>query len=226
MKKNKGLIASIIILLVFGAFFGCFSIITFNQSLTVKKYYTKAEATITQVNHYDEIIYVSFDAESGRVVNAPLKDYDSSWQLGKKLSIRYNPHNVYDIHVESSLNTLPIIMGSLAILFLGVSLGCIIGIRVNNKKINWLKENGQKIYAKITDVSQKTSGIMYNGNVPYTVECAYKLSGQVVFFKQNYPKLDSFNIFNKLVAIYYDPNNLKKYFIDIDDMHDDYSNEN
>lgn len=226
MKKNKGLIIPIVILIVFGLFFCCFSLITYNQSLTVKKYYTKAEATITQVNYYDEIIYVSFDTESEHITNAPLKEYDSSWQLGQKLNIRYNPRNVYDIHVESSLNSLPIIMGGIAILFLGVSLGCIIGIRVNNKKINWLKENGQKIYAKITDVSQKINGAMYNGNVPYTVECAYNISGQVVFFKQKFSKLDSFNIFNKLVAVYYDPSNLKKYYIDIDDIHDDYSNEN
>lgn len=221
MRRNKGLIALIAILTIFGVVCGCFSLVALNQSLTIKQYYTKTEATITQINNYDEIIYVSFDTEDTHVANAQLNEYSSSWHLGQKLTIRYNPQNVYDIHVENSLNAVPIVLGGFAILFLGSSLGCIIGMMLKNKKINWLKQNGQKIYAKVTDVSQKTGGVMYNSNYPYTVECAYKLSGQVVFFKQNYPKLKDFNMFNKLVAIYYDPNNLNKYFIDINDTFDE-----
>lgn len=214
MKKTRSvLIALIVIFALITLFFGAMSIVSWVHYKKITSNYILTEATIVEITP-DEDVYVTFEVDSS-LKQVKLSDYSSSWKVGKKLKVYYNPDNYNDATSTEFLIDGPAIMTGLSGFF-GVSTLIFVFVGVSkNKKIKWLMENGCKVYAEVFNISTNFN-ITINYQHPIIIECQH--AGNL--FKTTSYKLEDANLFNKKIAVYYNPENPKQYFINLDDIVD------
>ncbi len=188
------------------------SILGLNRSLTIKNNYVLVESTITRITE-DEDVYVSFSVNEENY-EMRLNEYVSWWKEGQKIKIYYNPTTLNDAYTESFLYIFPSITSVFAVILLIVDSVILISFLKQKSKFLRLAGEGNKIYAKIVNISKQNN---VNG-APLTIECAYDNNGEVLFFNKKTNKLTNYNILNKKVAVYYNKNNTKDFYIDFNDI--------
>lgn len=89
----------------------------------------------------------------------------------------------------------------------------------NKKMVKRLIENGNFIWAQITEVAPNYN-VTVNGRHPYIVYCQFQdVEGTVHIFKSRDINFDPQTLFkSEQVRVYVDNNNYKKYFVDIDEI--------
>lgn len=87
------------------------------------------------------------------------------------------------------------------------------------KKEKWLRNNGRKILAEVTG-----GHVCYNYTVnnrhPFQMECRYEDTGygQVYLFSTNMTWLNPNDYIGSQVAVFVDPSDMSRYFVDMDSL--------
>ncbi|MCW3070187.1 MAG: hypothetical protein JWO44_77 [Bacteroidetes bacterium] len=86
------------------------------------------------------------------------------------------------------------------------------------KREKWLRENGQLLRAKLVSIN-KNMMVTVNKNNPYVITCEWKdpATAGIHIFKSKNIWFDPTHFINKsnTIDVYYDPDNMKKYAIDL-----------
>ena len=123
-------------------------------------------------------------------------------------------HSILAASLVLSIMIFPSITSVFAVILLIVDSVILISFLKQKSKFLRLAGEGNKIYAKIVNISKQNN---VNG-APLTIECAYDNNGEVLFFNKKTNKLTNYNILNKKVAVYYNKNNTKDFYIDFNDI--------
>ncbi|BBF42311.1 hypothetical protein lbkm_0993 [Lachnospiraceae bacterium KM106-2] len=124
-----------------------------------------------------------------------------------------------DIGVNVNLFML-LVTGGIGVIFLLIG---VIGLMVTNKKEKMkrkLKETGRAIYASILTVEQNRN-IIINGRCPYQIIAQYvdESTKTIYQYKSEYiSEYPSYAKEGENVRIYIDPENKKKYFMDVESL--------
>jgi len=214
-----------IIFLVVGIFFSYQTLIASKDN--------KVETTgkITQIIPYRTTsrdrgydVYVSYVVE-GQEYESRLNAYSSSFYEGKEIEIYYNKNNPHEIG-SSSLDLLVLMFPAMGLLFAMIG-GTGLFVKINKKRnMRKLKETGDIIHAKYVETIRNTAYAV-NGMHPYNIVCEWNnpSDGKKYLFKSeniwaNPEKIiEERNI--ETFPVYINPENMKKYAIDIDSITED-----
>ena len=166
-------------------------------------------------------VYVTYNV-GGNTYESRLNSYSSTFYEGKTIDIYYDQNNPNKIGVKS-LDLLCLIFPGIGLIFLIIGIS---GLIVKKKKSNLekrLKMSGTTIYATYVETIMNTS-YRVNGRSPYNVICEWNnpADNQKYIFKS---KDIWYNPANTIAErniqkfpVYVDPNNMKKYAVDIDSL--------
>lgn len=219
MNKRASLKSLIIIFLIISVFFSALAIFSWSDYSNIKNNYIKTEANIIEIN-FDEDVYVTFYINE-ELKQVKLADYSEEWKIGDVIEIYYNPNNYLDAYSSELLLTAPIILTCFTGFFVLLLLIVAIIDKKRKEKINWLYENGRKVYAKVINFSSNFDMFSQNS---FSVVCEFN----GLIFKQNVlsvvfnnmNNLKDCNLANKKIAVYYNFENPKQYYLDFDDIID------
>lgn len=164
-------------------------------------------------------VYVSYMA-NGRFYESRLNSYASNFYQGKQLDIYYDKYDPSKIGVKS-LDLLCLIFPGIGLIFFIIGSSALVLKRKKNSLEKRLKSMGNAVYAKYTETIINTSYTV-NGKSPYNIICEWinPADNQKYIFKS---KNIWFNPENTLmergivqIPVYIDPNNVKKYYVDVD----------
>ncbi len=112
-----------------------------------------------------------------------------------------------------------ITFGSIGSLFLIIGVIFLFSHLFKKRKMQRLLDNGNYVMAEITETTQNYN-IHINGMCPFIVYCQYQsMDGTVHIFKSRnlYFNPDAL-LLNQQVRVYYDNENFKNYYVDIDEV--------
>ena len=116
MKVNKATIKVILTLLLFSLVFLIGSIFSFSSTLKIKNKYIETQAEITKITE-DEDVYVSFYIDE-ELKEVKLSEYSSTWKVGNKIKVYYNPNNYQDVYTKNFMVFMPSILSGVAVVLL------------------------------------------------------------------------------------------------------------
>lgn len=194
-----------------------------SQTVLNKKNKIETTATITDIiykkdENSSHIVYASHEVD-GEEYESILSFYSSTFYIGKKIKAYYYENIPQKLYANGEKFTpyLMIILGSVfsVIGFIGVFYRIIKGNSQNK-----LKENGISISAEFMEIRRNNS-YSVNDVHPYNIICKWTnpTTGENYIFKSENiwlnPKhiISNYNISH--FTIYYNPNNIKKYYMDI-----------
>lgn len=109
--------------------------------------------------------------------------------------------------------------GGIGTLFFIIGISCLLFYVIKRRKTQRLLDNGNYIMAEITEISQNYN-VNMNGKCPFVVHCQYQtMDGIVHIFKsRNIYFNPETLLLNQQVRVYYDNENFKNYYVDIDEV--------
>lgn len=131
--------------------------------------------------------------------------------------------------VDSSLIVLPIIFGSLGMLFLGLGIAFLSVELKKRRKCNRLLQDGYYLMTEVVEIDRNYSVSYGNtsrvggGRHPYIIKCGYTDENGTlhIFSSRNIRKYPGNDLIGKQVRVYVnrnDYNNFKYYYVDIDEV--------
>ncbi len=167
---------------------------------------------------------VSYNVD-GEEHESSFSGYSSSFHVGDEIEIYYDKDDVNKIG-SKSLDLLYLILPGLGSIFLLIG---VIGLAVlshKKKKEKNLRENGELVYAAYSETIMNMN-IRVNGRHPYNIIVQwnnpedgkkYLLKSKNIYFNPEMI-IEERNI--KTFPVYMNPNNKKKYFVDVDILNKD-----
>lgn len=237
MKNNKLFISLFFILI--GCLFTFLGIIIIQNSKNTKIENPKeAIAIITELNKsksttgtgrnrsstYTTTPTIKYKVDGKEYVKM-LSYYDSSMEVGKEITIKYDPENpnkLQETAGQSLIKFLPMLLGIAALIFGFTSIISKV-IKSNNKRN--LISTGEKIEAEFVEVILNEF-IMNNNRNPYIITCKWKdpINGETYLFKTENIWNDPSDIIKKknikTFTVYIDKNNKKQYFVNLDNLYE------
>ena len=142
----------------------------------------------------------------------------ASFRVGERVQVLYSPDSPTTVRISSfgSLWVLPMVFGSIGLVFCSVGLGPILWHRHVRQRDDWLLARGQRIMADFDRVELNTS-LCVNGRSPYRIVCQWldPASDRIHVFRSHnlwYNPQRYITGNNMLVMV--DPANHKRYFVD------------
>ena len=180
------------------------------------------DATIKSIDSNDKVI-VTYEVDDKKYTE-PLDFYTSSYYEGKKIKVYYDRNNPSNVDVDESSMMMWIFVGMGILFFLIGLIPLLISLKKKNSRKK-IRELGKEIIARYVDIVQNT---MYtvNGKNPYNIICEWDnpSDGKTYRFKSENIWFDPYNVItNKHIEyfkVYIDPNNMKKYVVDISTLED------
>lgn len=215
MKNRTNFKGLIIFFLIFSLIFSALAIYGWCDYNNIKTNYIKTQANIIEIT-FDEDVYVTFDA-NGELKQVKLDDFTDEWKIGDVIEIYYNP-NTFEACSSELLSVVPILLTCIAGFFALMLIIVALINKKNTEKMRWLFENGRKVYAKVINLSSNFD--MMASQRSFFIECEYngiifKESILTSFFNKSFK---DFNFANKQIAVYYNFENPKQYYMDFDDI--------
>jgi len=218
MKRHPEKIVSIVFTIV-GIVLMIVGVIVFIAIRGTGDKSASGKAIITQINYSS--IYIEYNVHGKRYAHS-LDYYNSGMYVGEEIDIRYNPNNPEQVSVKGE-EYFALIPAGIGIIFLTIG-SVILIVKYKKKKSNEaLVESGQRIDAEIDDVSVNYN-IRMNGRCPYYITCRWEnpSDGKMYLFKSKsiwydpQPIIDDIQI--ETLPVYINMNNLKKYYVCIDEL--------
>ena len=163
---------------------------------------------------------VRFRTDSGQefVFVSSTGSRPASFQVGERVHVLYSPDNPTRARIDSfgSLWVLPLVFGSLGLVFCSVGLGPLLWQKRAQQRDDWLRANGQRIIADFERVELNTS-LRVNGRCPYRIVCQWldPASNRVHVFRSHNLWYDPQRyIQGNTMLVLVDPANPKRYFVD------------
>ncbi len=164
---------------------------------------------------------VQFRAENGVAVTfrSSVGSNPPSYRVGEPVGVYYNPANPQDARVNSffSLWGMVLILSALGAVFFLVGAGIFAFSLVSKRRRAWLQRNGQSVNTELQSVFLDES-YKVNGRSPYRVLSQWKnpRTGEMHVFKSEAIWYDpAQSITSKNINVLIDPDNPKKYFMDL-----------
>lgn len=162
---------------------------------------------------------IRFQDETGKVVEFESSTSSSGGiRIGESVEVRYRPGNPKKAKSNSfgDIYGLSIVFGILGLVFSGLGVPFFwLGIRdgINEKKSQTYK---MEIIAKVTGVVRNTT-IQMNGRSPFQIEAQWVNpdTNEVHIFKSKNLWYDPSGFLEEKITVKADPNNLKKYWMDV-----------
>ncbi len=177
--------------------------------------YTRRDSEGKKRTDYD--VYVEYTIQ-GQTIREKINSYSSSMYEGQTITVLYSPDNPFDVRVDAgfSAHIVFIAMGGFFAL-LGLLL-VIIPRAVDSEKKK-LMETGEQAEGVITDVVRNMS-VRINGRHPFKAECRVTdpITGEVYLYSSKNVTYNIDHLIGRAVTVYYDPNNRKKYYVDLDSV--------
>ncbi len=142
-----------------------------------------------------------------------------SYSVGDKVELLYDPQKPE----QPSINTwIDLYIGVLVLGIIGgldvlISTLVLYGISRRQKKINWLKENGKLIEAKVNEVSLNQH-YKVNGQSPYIIVAQWQddATNTVQVFQSDNIWFDPTQYVKDTIQVWIDPNNPQSYYVKTD----------
>ena len=227
MKENKEEILAGVIFLIVGMVFMLVGIIF---GISKLNYNNKVNTTgvITEISSYRKSngdrkydVYVSY-LVNGIEYNSKLGGYSSGFYEGKEIEIYYDKDNPTKIGTKS-IDFLFIIFLGMGTVFVIIG-GILIYQKVYKRRLRKkLKENGETIYASYVETVLNTV-YSVNGRNPYNVICEWNntIDGKKYLFRSQNIWENPENIIREknieTFPVYINPNKIKQYVVDIDEI--------
>lgn len=223
--KNSTDILIIVFLIIGIVFVGICAVFT-SVNIHIKNNYNETDAVVMGFERHHsssdngDTFYtlVSYSVD-GNDYQSVLSAYSSSWSVGDTIKVYINPDNPQDVK-----STMPsvffIVFGLVGFVF------AIVGFVMLHRSIKLKKqkkqliENGLTLRANIIDFYPNTR-IMVNGRNPYLVVAEYEEFGQKHrFVSENVWERLNNNHIGEQVTVYYEHNDMNKYYVDVDTLLD------
>lgn len=223
--KNSTDILIIVFLIVGIVFVGICAVFT-GVNIHIKNNYNETDAVVMGFERHHsssddgDTVYtlVSYSVD-GNDYQSVLSAYSSSWSVGDTIKVYTNPDNPQNVK-----STMPFVF--FIVFALVGSVFAIVGIvmlhRSNEfkKQKKQLIENGLTLRANIIDFYPNTR-IMVNRRNPYLIVAEYEEFGQKHrFVSENVWERLNNNYIGEQVTVYYEHNNMNKYYVDVDTLLD------
>lgn len=190
----------------------------------------RVECIATIMDIYEENdkynISIMYDVD-GVIYENTLNYYDSSYFVGRDVTIYYDRKDPSRIS-ETDIFEVLYVFGGIGGVFLTASLFILFFIKRDKNLIIKLKETGYVVNAKYLN-SKINKNYVVNNKHPYNVICEWdnSMDGKKHTFKSKNIWTDPEKIIKdkniKTFKVYYNPKNLKQYYMDIDILEDNYN---
>ncbi|MDE6412926.1 MAG: DUF3592 domain-containing protein [Eubacterium sp.] len=217
MKKGRPMKILALVFLILGIVFTSVAIVLASINAHIKSKYTTVEATIVGFeehhgNHDHALTFVEYSIDGQEYENS-INVYNSFWSVGDKITVYYSPENPNQLISEIPVILL-IIFGAIGICFIIV--GAIFSFveKRSKKKKNYLLENGLAVTATVIHF-EVNRNISVNGRHPYKLEVEYDDGSNIHRFRSdNVWENVTSDCIGEMVKVYYEPNNMNKYYVD------------
>jgi uncharacterized protein DUF3592 len=228
MKEHKGLKLIKIFFAIFGLIFAVIGLAIFWSNYQFKLKASSTTGTITGYVSYQDsdgdTLYkpeASFVTSQGENINFT-SNVGSSFRgkdIGEKVEILYMPDNPQKakMNTGSEMWFLPGIFTGIGSVFFAVGVGMIVANKKRQQTIEWLKRSGQLIQADFIEVQQGNVTVNNRHSLLVTCQWLNPADQQVYVFKSDNLWYDpsSFIQPGQKIPVYINPNNPKKYFVDL-----------
>lgn len=209
-----------LIFLIVGIFIS-FNTFNYSNKVDISGVISRIETRRDSDGDTDHDVYVSYRI-NGTSYESRLNGYSSSYYEGKTIEIYYDKDDPNKIG-NKSLDLVFLVFPGIGLLFFLIG-GT--GLLVKAKRgslAKKLKINGTVVYATYTETVYNSS-YHVNGKSPYNIICVWDnpADGNKYIFKSDNIWVNPENIIMEkniqTIPVYIDPNNLKKYYVDVDSI--------
>jgi hypothetical protein len=171
----------------------------------------------------DSFVYhcvVQFATKDNNQVTGQSKtgSYPANHQIGDSVRLYYEPSHPQDFKLDDYFEMWGIgtIFGGIGLIFAGLGGTFLCTSLAKERKISWLRANGKRLEARLNGVELKHN-ISINETNPFVVKCKYKdpINGVESEFVSDYVYSDPTPFLQSTVSILVDPNNIKRYHVDL-----------
>lgn len=201
------------------------------NTVNFKNNAVETTAVITSIDTYEgsdgdthHNVYVKYTVR-GEQYEERLNFYTSGMRKGKEVTIYYDPFEPSRIMAKSSYDFSLFFFPLFGLVFFIVGFGFILKKIMKTKTRKYLLENGELVYADITEIKLNLA-YRVNGRNPYIIICKWKdpstdlfyffISDNIWFDPE--PILSDRDI--RQLPVYIDRNNPKKYTVSIKELED------
>ncbi len=206
-----------LVFLILGIVFTSVAIVLASINAHIKSKYTAVEATIVGIeehhgNRDHALTFVEYSVDGQEYENS-INFYNSFWSVGDKITVYYSPENPNQIKQEIPV-ILSIIFGAIGIWFIIVGLIFFFVERRFKMKKKYLLENGLSVMATVIHF-EINRNVSVNGRHPYKLEVEYDDGLNIHRFRSdNVWENVTADCIGETVKVYYEPNNMNKYYVD------------
>lgn len=220
MKKDKENKILYIVFAVIGVIFILISNFLFNFSIIKEENIRETNAVILDINDEDVLILYRVD---GVLYKQYLNSYSSSYYEGQEIIIKYDVTNP-EVIMDDTNKIISYIFGGMGSIFLLISIIIIVCVRYRNNTITKLKETGYIINANYLS-TKVNKNYTVNNKHPYNIFCEWNgMDGKKHIFKSDNIWVDPEKIIKdrniKTFRVYFNPNNIKQYYVEVDMLTD------
>ena len=164
-------------------------------------------------------VFVSYTVDGTSYDYMRINKYSSDMYIGKLIEVYYNPTDPGKVKTKSGSIILVVIFLVLGSVFAIIG-GCILLGQIKVRKKCKLKDTGSCIRLPITQII--TTNVTVNGVPGHVVICGNSdgFDGEQSIYRSDpcYRRIKDYMKSGDLVAVYYDPADPSKYFVDINDV--------
>jgi hypothetical protein len=164
---------------------------------------------------------VTFAAGNGRDITfaASFSSKPAPYDVGERVEVLYLADDPQEARIKgfSSLWLGTTILGGMGLVFAGIGAGILLGTRAGDKKKHYLMAYGNAIETEVQGVDRNT-GVEINGKHPWRVTSQWldpRSNTMRVFHSENLWFDPTKFVTRKQVTVLLDPNNPKRYHMDI-----------
>lgn len=192
-------------------------------TVTELRLHTSSSSSSSKSSTYYPIVKFKTQKGESAELESNVGSYPPSFRVGETVSVLYNPNNPAEAEINSfgQLWFTAIFLLGMGGLFAGIGLSLLAGplaFRLSsNKKAAKLQANGKKIVTKFTGVELNTF-LTVNGSSPYQITSQWfdpETNQVYVFHSENIWFDPEEFIKSETIDVYVDPNDMKKYHMDI-----------
>lgn len=216
MKKIITIVSSLFLVIGIGMLIAALVVRSNNEEFKSHADLVDAEIVDMTASHDNVRVLIAYEYDGKSYGPAVLNGYSSSMYVGGTVEIYVDRENPSDFSWGSGIaQTVLLILG---LVFAGIGGGIFLVRAISGSNAKRLVKEGDKLVGKVEGVSQNTA-VFINGQHPWVVTCVWtKSNGEIYRFKSKNIYTDPMDTFRPGddIIIYVDRNNMKKYYVDVD----------